>query len=81
MDLVTPLIALLVGTGVGAAARPAIAAWLKNHATAHALATAKALIAKAESDAKALEIARQVVAAAPVVTLPPAPPKPAPAAS
>ena len=53
---------------VGTKGVPATVAWLKALSTKHALNSAKALVAKAEADAKALEAAKAVVAAAPAPT-------------
>ncbi len=74
MELITHAVALLVGTLAGAKGLPLAVAWFKKQTAAHTIATAKALIARAEADAKALEAARRVIAAAPVAPTPPKPP-------
>lgn len=45
---------------------PLLVAWFKSHAASKALADAKALVAKAEADAAALDSAKKLVAAQPV---------------
>lgn len=72
-DLVIGVVCLLVGIGLGIKLYP----WYQSLAASHAVKTALAVIAKAEADAKALEAARQVVAAAkPPLPTPPANPAP-----
>ena len=57
---ITAIVLLLGAKGV-----PLTAAWFKSWTAKRAITNAKALIAKAEADAKALENARKVVAATP----------------
>lgn len=55
---------------VGTKGVPATVAWFKTLESKRAVTAAKALVAKAEADAKALEAAKAVVAAAPATPVP-----------
>lgn len=55
------------GYVIGTKGVPATVAWFKTLESKRAVTAAKALVAKAEADAKALEAAKAVVAAAPTL--------------
>lgn len=55
----------LAAVGAGVFAGPHITTWVSGLSASRAVANAKALVAKAEADAKALEAAKKVVASQP----------------
>ena len=70
LTIVSHLAVLAAGGVAGAFAWPHISTLWASWTASRAVTTAKALIVKAEADAKALEAAKAVVAAAPVAAKP-----------
>jgi len=68
MSILTHLVVLVAGAAGGAFAWPHIATLYASWKSSRVYSAAQAVIAKAEADAKALEAARKVVAAAPKAT-------------
>ena len=81
MSVLVLVVTHLVAAAAGAFAWPHLNTLLANWKSSRAVADAKALIAKVEADAKALEAAKATVAAAPAAAAPvavvPAPVAPA----
>ena len=68
MSILTHLVVLVAGFAAGAFSWSHLVTLFASWKNSRALSVAQAVIAKAEADAKALEAARKVVAAAPKST-------------
>ena len=70
MSVLVLVVSHVVAAAAGAYTWPHLTTLLAAWKSSRAVADAKALIAKVEADAKALEAAKATVAAAPVVVVP-----------
>ena len=70
LTILTLILSHVAALGAGVFFSPKIEAWFASWTAAKALKDAQSIIAKVEADAKALEAARKVVAAAPKTAAP-----------